>query len=78
MIPLTLVVLGGYFHPEDEMNVDETTKEEIVIPGETKTVVIAVVSRMIIAPMILVPLLALSSTFSSQKVSHECVCDSLH
>ena len=78
MIPLTLVVLGGYFHQEDEIDVEETTKaEETVVPGETKAVVIAVVSRMIIAPVMLLPLLALSSTFGSQKVLHEYVCGSL-
>ncbi|EKM57652.1 uncharacterized protein PHACADRAFT_170886 [Phanerochaete carnosa HHB-10118-sp] len=37
-------------------------------PGETKTVVIAVLSRMIITPLLLLPVLALSTRFNLQKV----------
>ncbi|THH30965.1 hypothetical protein EUX98_g3221 [Antrodiella citrinella] len=37
-------------------------------PGETKTVVIAVVSRMIITPLLLLPMMALSMRFNLQDV----------
>lgn len=42
-------------------------------PGETKTVVIAVLSRMVITPLLLLPLMALSTRFDLQKVFDECV-----
>ncbi|GJE85291.1 hypothetical protein PsYK624_013700 [Phanerochaete sordida] len=37
-------------------------------PGETKTVVIAILSRMIITPLLLLPVLALSTRFDLQEV----------
>jgi len=43
-------------------------KPEPSRPGETKTVIIAVASRMIITPMVLLPLIALSSRFNLQAV----------
>lgn len=40
-------------------------------PGETATVVIAVASRMIITPLLLMPLMALSTKFDVQRVFDE-------
>jgi auxin efflux carrier family protein len=40
-------------------------------PGETKTVVIAILSRMIITPLLLLPVLALSTKFNLQDVFDE-------
>ncbi|EJF56804.1 hypothetical protein DICSQDRAFT_93144 [Dichomitus squalens LYAD-421 SS1] len=37
-------------------------------PGETKTVVVAIMSRMIITPLVLLPLLALSAKYDWQRV----------
>ncbi|OSD05105.1 hypothetical protein PYCCODRAFT_1287299 [Trametes coccinea BRFM310] len=37
-------------------------------PGETKTVVVAILSRMIITPLILLPMMALSTKFDLQEV----------
>jgi hypothetical protein len=42
-----------------------------VFPGETKTVVIAVLSRMIITPLLLMPLMAMSTKFDWHKVLDE-------
>lgn len=42
-------------------------------PGETKTVVIAVLSRMIITPLLLLPVMALSTRFNLQEVFDEYV-----
>jgi predicted permease len=42
-----------------------------VTPGETKTVVIAVLSRMIITPLLLMPLMAASAKFDWQRVFEE-------
>jgi predicted permease len=44
---------------------------EPVFPGETKTVVIAVLSRMIITPLLLMPLMAMSTKFDWHKVLDE-------
>ncbi|KAJ7760725.1 auxin efflux carrier [Mycena maculata] len=101
-IPLTLIVLGGYFYPappEDAQpatnghpgirtsqsasslleNVREMFGKKPVAgqpkadkpevrPGETKTVVIAVVSRMIVTPLLLLPLMALSTKLNLHAV----------
>lgn len=40
-------------------------------PGETKTVIIAIVSRMVITPLLLLPLMALSTRFDLQEVFEE-------
>ncbi len=40
-------------------------------PGETKTVVIAVLSRMVITPLLLLPLMAISTRFDWQEVFEE-------
>ena len=42
-------------------------------PGETKTVVIAILSRMIITPLLLLPVMALSTRFNLQEVFDEYV-----
>ena len=42
-------------------------------PGESKTVVIAVLSRMIITPLLLLPVMALSTRFNLQEVFEEYV-----
>lgn len=49
-------------------------KPAVKRPGETKTVVIAVVSRMIITPMLLMPLMAYSAKFDIQAVFEEWAC----
>ncbi|PSS03520.1 hypothetical protein PHLCEN_2v3972, partial [Hermanssonia centrifuga] len=46
---------------------DDGVKEKLR-PGETKTVVIAILSRMIITPLLLLPFLALSTRFDLQEV----------
>lgn len=46
-------------------------------PGETKTVVVAILSRMIITPILLLPLMTLSTVFDLQRVFDECVFTSL-
>lgn len=48
-----------------------TTQQAEKRPGETKTVVISVVSRMIITPLLLLPLMALSTKFDLQAVFDE-------
>lgn len=40
-------------------------------PGETKTVVIAIVSRMVVTPLLLLPMMALSTRFNLQEVFEE-------
>lgn len=49
----------------------QTSKEKR--PGETKTVVIAVLARMVITPLLLLPVLALSTEFDLQEVFDEYV-----
>lgn len=81
-IPLTLVVLGGFMHEEDDqaikkkkepeqgsgvqtvngrpkMNKRTSLRKSTVPsrPGETRTVIVAILSRMIVAPALLLPLL---------------------
>jgi predicted permease len=100
-IPVTLIVLGAYFHPPPEnVDVDKkrpslTTKPSTSLmnsarnwlnlpksrprrarresskAGETKTVIIAVASRMVITPLLLMPLMALSTLFDVQAVFEE-------
>ncbi|KAF7350761.1 hypothetical protein MSAN_01637200 [Mycena sanguinolenta] len=107
-IPVTLIVLGGYFYPAlpdpkvgvvnghangtgngtgvqasksansrlesvgEMFRKQQSTRLAGVAPkaraGETKTVVIAVVSRMILAPMLILPLMALCSRFNLHDV----------
>lgn len=47
--------------------------KDVTRPGETKTVIIAIMSRMIITPLLLLPVMALSTRFNLQKVFDECV-----
>lgn len=126
-IPLTLIVLGGYFYPAPPENKDavangsanghangltadgpihtsksatsllesvremfgkqqaarrtgdaHTVTAATVRPGETKTVIIAVLSRMILTPIILLPLMALCSRFDLHAVFDEYVLLFLH
>jgi auxin efflux carrier family protein len=42
-----------------------------VTPGETRTVIIAILSRMIITPLLLLPLMAASAKFDWQRVLEE-------
>lgn len=44
---------------------------ELVAPGETKTVIITVLSRMLITPLLLLPLMAASAKFDWHKVLEE-------
>ena len=90
-IPVTLVVLGGYFFtPTEESSSDQATitapttrpkpmrqksmlaaRKDPSRPGETATVVVAVVSRMILTPLILFPLFVLSTRFDWHAVFEE-------
>ena len=99
-IPLTLVVLGAYFHdPQIDSDgattsctqktgeVDatiwqrftrlfhaqplETSMASDIHPGETKTVVLAVLARMVITPILLVPFLMMAARFNWQAVFDE-------
>jgi predicted permease len=86
-IPTTLIVLGAYFYPPPPENAsplldsgrEKTTgrrlseKKPAAYPGETKTVVIAIVSRMIVTPLLVLPLMALCAKFDWQIVFEECV-----
>ncbi|KAF7327416.1 hypothetical protein MKEN_00319400 [Mycena kentingensis (nom. inval.)] len=100
-IPLTLIVLGGYFYPEPPVAKptaaagpvgppasasDHTLLESVremfgkqqqriadgtappARQGETLTVVIAVVSRMILTPMLLLPLMAVFTKYDLHRV----------
>ncbi|KAF7335009.1 Auxin efflux carrier [Mycena venus] len=83
-IPTTLVVLGAYFYrsaPEKMNSVLDGREKEgrsgrkrgepAAYPGETKTVVIAVVSRMILTPLFLPPLMALCAQIDWQPVFND-------
>lgn len=54
--------------PSEDSRVKEKSR-----PGETKTVIIAVCSRMIVTPLLLLPMMALSTRFNLQEVFDECV-----
>ena len=86
-VPLTLVVLGAYFHTPDETTMSSSgsfmqyirnmrhlfrtkvsspthhSQAHPTKPGETKTVILAVASRMIITPILLIPAMALATTY---------------
>jgi predicted permease len=114
-IPLTLIVLGGYFYPappegaaanghangngvgnghgngaKHARRVSQSTHSLLEsvremfgkqknsapagpFPGETKTVVIAVLSRMILTPLLLLPLMVVCARFDLHAVFDECV-----
>lgn len=84
-VPLTLVVLGAYFHVPDEstrtfmqcirdmrdvFRRKKPSQENDMKPkpGETKTVVLAVISRMIITPVLLIPGMALATKHGWHEV----------
>ncbi|KAF7312071.1 hypothetical protein MIND_00219300 [Mycena indigotica] len=98
-IPLTLIVLGGYFYPEKPSPTPASAGERIgashsdnsllesvremfgkqnqrvadgtappARQGETITVVIAVLSRMVLTPLLLLPLMALSAKFDLHAI----------
>ncbi|KAJ7600597.1 auxin efflux carrier [Mycena floridula] len=52
----------------DRKNSSRKNQVEPVRPGETKTVAIAVISRMILTPMILLPLMGLASRFALHEI----------
>jgi auxin efflux carrier family protein len=89
-VPLTLVVLGAYFHVPDETTTARTFMQYIrdmrhvfrhkqppqeaemkPKPGETKTVFLAVTSRMIITPILLIPGMALATSYGWHEVFFE-------
>jgi auxin efflux carrier family protein len=100
-IPVTLIVLGAYFHSapnpaqtnNEQNGVMITTKPEptsslmakvkrflnisrrggVAKPraGETRTVVISVLSRMVITPLLILPMMVLSTKFSLHSVFDE-------
>ncbi|TCD63083.1 hypothetical protein EIP91_006010 [Steccherinum ochraceum] len=49
-------------------NRSTSTASKVKRPGETKTVVIAIVSRMVVTPLLLLPMMALSTRFNLQEV----------
>jgi len=59
-------------HRRDSKGIFESgrdfSRKEKVRPGETRTVVIAVVSRMLLTPLVLLPLMSLSAKFDIPKV----------
>jgi len=97
-IPLTLVVLGAYFHepsPEGDNGKrvvhkhdqyesswrrifclfrtprDSSQPKNLPRPGETKTVVLAILARMILTPLLLVPFLMFASKYDWHAVFEE-------
>jgi len=58
----------GMFGMTKKGSPSTTIKKDEKRPGETKTVLIAILSRMIITPIILLPLMALSTKFDVQKI----------
>ena len=90
-MPLTLVVLGAYFHVPDETTVASKSlmqrirdiryifrhKESPVSqknetkPGETKSIILAIASRMIITPLILIPGMALATWYNWHEIFQE-------
>ena len=79
-VPLTLVVLGAYFHVPDKttrtfmqciLDVFRRKQRENRVkpkPGETKTVILAVASRMILTPVLLIPGMAIATKFGWHEV----------
>ena len=85
-VPLTLVILGAYFHVPDETSprtfmqymrdmrhvfCHKQPPQETQVepkPGETKAVFLAVTSRMIITPVLLIPGMALAIKYDWHEV----------
>ncbi|KAK7030531.1 auxin efflux carrier [Favolaschia claudopus] len=83
-IPTTLVVLGAYFYvppssgddsagEKPDMNGPPGAAEMLrpTYPGETKAVIISVVSRMLLTPLLMLPLMALCAQIDRQPFN-EC------
>ena len=99
-VPLTLVVLGAYFHTPDEtmssssssssssktlmqrirgirdvfrpkLSPTNHSQENQTKPGETKTIILSVVSRMIITPVLLIPAMAMATRYDWHTVFQE-------
>lgn len=71
-VPVTLVVLGAFFYtppaaPESKsapaQSQEEDKNKSAAYPGENKAVFVAVASRMIITPVLMLPLLALMAKY---------------
>jgi predicted permease len=60
----------AYEQLEDDGSVDVKSKPK-ARPGETRTVVIAVVSRMLLTPLLLLPMMALSAKYDIPSVFDE-------
>ncbi|KAJ7070438.1 auxin efflux carrier [Mycena belliarum] len=74
-IPTTLVVLGAYFYPPQPTPSDgaqekprRAAEAPAPHPGETKTVAIAVAARMLLTPLLLLPLMAVCAKYDFQAV----------
>ncbi|KAK7031851.1 auxin efflux carrier [Favolaschia claudopus] len=78
-IPTTLVVLGAYFYVPSSASGDDSAGEKdtngpgaaeirpsVTYPGETKAVIISVVSRMLLTPLLMLPLMALCAQIDRQ------------
>jgi len=64
-------LLGG--QSEDETNTDRDGVNQATRQSETKTVIVSIAARMLIAPAILLPLLALGAWLDVPDVFEECV-----
>ena len=73
-VPVTLVVLGAFFYtppaPPSKENGASTSTDSAqkgaqtgAYPGENKTVLVAVISRMILVPLLMMPFLALMAKY---------------
>jgi hypothetical protein len=65
---VTLVVLGAFFYtppapPSKENSTKADEPKSAAYPGENKTVFVAVISRMIIVPLLMMPFLALMAKY---------------
>jgi predicted permease len=72
-VPLTLIVLGAYFYtPPPEQDLDGNTKKPPPVkPNETRTVILAVAARMIITPIVILPLMTLATRYDFHRVFDE-------
>ncbi|KAJ3518300.1 hypothetical protein NMY22_g13744 [Coprinellus aureogranulatus] len=70
-VPLTLIVLGAYFYtppPEQDLDGNTTKRPEPTKPNETKTVILAVAARMIVTPVLILPLMVLATRYDFHRV----------
>ncbi|EJD54392.1 hypothetical protein AURDEDRAFT_156172 [Auricularia subglabra TFB-10046 SS5] len=79
-VPLTLVVLGAYFYTPPEKRQSETASSDSSSelapvspkdPEANRAVIAAVISRMILTPVILYPFLLTLSVFTPFKIFHD-------